>query len=162
MCKKVRPLRKSTAWSRQADRRGNENITPFFSPLPFTPTHPHPSPPSLFLSQSVTPGPQTDNPQGHLWPPSLAPPFYFSSTVGEKKGKKKARRSFNPDHLEHSESQTSISSSHRNFLPHHFLIQWAQFLHSWGWKGEKCGTPIFTLSTLSPQPVIGTFELMLL
>lgn len=82
---------KSTAWSHQAEWRGNEHIAFSFlffllHTFTFTPACPHLSSPSFLLFLSlIHPRQWTDNPKGHLWPLSLAPPFHFSSTMRKKK-----------------------------------------------------------------------------
>lgn len=113
------------------------NTSLLFSHLYLLPQHipTSPLPPSFSL---IHPRRRTDNPKGHLWPPPLAPPFCFSSTVrGKKKERKNARGSFNSDHPERvtlGVAQAS-SSSHRNFFPHHFLVsrELIFFIH----EGEK-------------------------
>lgn len=112
MCSKVRPRWKSSAWSHQADRRGNEHVAAVFpfTPLPFTSTRPHlsspppsPLPPSLFLSHSFAPGIELIIQKvtcGLL----LSPLPSFSLLQWETKKRKKKKRqkqawgSFNPDH----------------------------------------------------------------
>ncbi len=104
MCNKVRPHRKSTAWSHQADRERKWTHCSLFHTFTFTPTlpFPHLSSPSLplSLSHSFTPGVKLIIQKvtcGLLLSPlpSISPPQW------EKEGKKEQKQawgSFNPDH----------------------------------------------------------------
>lgn len=154
MCEKVRPRWKSTAPSHKADQRGNEHITSsfLFSHLYLYSSAsppPPPFPPSLFLSHSITPGIELIIPKvTHGLPPSLppslslTPPFSSSPSPSMRKTSPREFQSGSPT-AGNSGSQTSVSSSHREFLPHHFLVPWDAFssIH----EGEK-------VTRIIPQP----------